>query len=219
MSLLPPPPADPDEQKLMAAKFVVVVVLVTYLITTTIRRFNKITQLYNDIDMLEADINTALGHRRDLLLRARVIAKDFQDHELRMKALRPDTSVVVNTPMAGTVPPPLPMVASSSAGTKADESQHKVQLDLNDVASFLQTKIEKQHIAVKAYRNYCDGFPNVLLAKLAGKRKVEYFKYKEEDSLFNIQDIYAEDRDLHRNILNAAVSGTNGAVLPNGRRT
>jgi hypothetical protein len=178
-----------------------------------VRQFNKLKTLYNEVRALDADINTALGHRRDLLLRARVIAKDFQDHELRMKALRPDSSILINTPQVGAGPPPLPMVATSSPGTKADDSQHKVQLDINAVEAHLRAKIEQQHLAVKAYNNWRDRFPNFLFARLVRARDVEYYRYKDEESLFTVQDIYAEDRDLHRTIVSSAMAN-HGALPP-----
>jgi hypothetical protein len=178
----------------------------------TIKRFNKLRLLYNEVTTLDADINTELGHRRDLLLKARMFAKDYQDHELRMKALRPDANVVIASTATSNVPPILPLVSSSGV-TKADESQSKLQADINQVEHDLRLQIKAQHQAVKAYRNYRDTFPNNLFARLVKADEVDYYRYREDDSLFKIDDVYAADRDIHRSILNAAIS-TNPGLLP-----
>ncbi|MBK9990659.1 MAG: hypothetical protein IPP19_08010 [Verrucomicrobia bacterium] len=207
-----------DQEIITITKWIAWAVAILILIRMTIKRFNRVKVLYNEVDSLDADINTALGHRRDLLLRARIIAKDYQDHELRMKALRPDANIVISGQSQPNMAPALPIVATSSAGTKADESQNKVQHDINEVEGYLRARIEKQHLAVKEYRNYRDSFPNFLFAKVIGAREVQFFKYKDEESLYRIEDINAADRDLHRSILGAAVSSQGGMMLAEAKK-
>lgn len=205
----------PNEQLWDMAKWLGVPLLALIALRMTVLRFNRLRELYNEVHALDADINTALGQRRDLLLRARIIAKDYQDHELRMKAIRPDASIVIQQPtMAAGVPPPLPIMATSNNGTKADESQSKVQQDINYVEGYLRTKIERQHQAVKDYRNYRDRFPNILFAKVIGVGEVEFFRYKEDESFYKVEDINAQDRDIHRSIFGMALPAPENRRLP-----
>lgn len=149
-----------------------------------VSRYNTIQRLRHNVLALDADINTALGHRRDLIHRGRILTKDYQDHEARMAEIKgPEAQIILPNMGKHSAPP---IIANNSADTKADESQSKVQHDLNHVEAYLHEKIERQHLAVRTFRDYIEVFPNNLMRQYAKASEIEFFTFREEKSLYDI---------------------------------
>lgn len=186
--------------------------VIIYCVKHVISIHNRILELYYAVKALDAEVNAALGHRKDMLHHDRIIAKDYQDHEIRIRALRPDANLIIPN-QSNSETSPSSIITTNNAGTKANESQIKLQADIVDVYAHLLDKITAQHNAVKEYNVYRNRFPNNLVAQFVkGIGDVEDFMYREED-LHKIDDPYSSDKDIHKAIIGNAVNAQAGVYL------
>jgi|WetSurMetagenome_2_1015567.scaffolds.fasta_scaffold169522_2 hypothetical protein len=193
-------------------KWAAFISIIFYFIYYLISTYNKILELYYAVKALDAEVNTALGHRKDMLHHDRVIAKDYQDHEIRIRALRPDANLIIPN-QSNSEKSSNSIIATSNTGTKANESQIKLQDDIVNVYTHLLDKITAQHNAVKEYNIYRQRFPNNLVAQFVkGIGEVTDFKYNEEN-LHKIDDPYFGDKDIHKAIIGNAVNPQSGVYL------